>query len=872
MNPGSLLGPYRVESLLGAGGMGEVYLGVDTRLDRQVAIKILPDLLARDPSLRERFEREARTISSLSHPNICTLFDIGRENGSDFLVMEYLQGETLADKIARGPMTPQQVVKMGIEIANALAAAHREGVIHRDLKPGNIMVTRSGIKLLDFGLAKLSVAAQQSMNSGTSMLTEQKPLTEQGTILGTFQYMSPEQLEGKDADPRSDIFALGAILYEMATGRRAFDGTSKASVIAAIMDRDPTPLHEVQPFTPLGLERVVNACLAKDPADRVQTAHDVALDLKWVSESSSVIEPVSVRRRRQILPWAAAALGLALAMVAGGLLWRETQKPPAPYSLSIVPPRGLSFSSAALSPDGTMLAFVAFATSEDKLSLWVRRIDDGSMKKIVDDVAGNVPFWSPDSKWIGYMHVSQKMVRVRAEGGQSETICRTNLQGKAAWSDDGTVLFTPRFGSGLSRVPATGGEPVVVTKLDPKLRETFHGQPWFLDGKRFLYMVHTVAEKRNEVWVGSLENAGRQKVMDADALVGYSKPYLLFVRDGAIFAQRFNPSKLLVSGEPQRVADNVQFAETEVLAATMLSQSGALAYVPYQPTPRLVNVYDRKGMLVSTLWKQDDITVPRLSPDGSTLIVEKRDPAKGATDIHAVDLARGIATRLTGGLAAYRSPAISPDGQSIAYFSDAGGMYDIYVRSIDGSGEERKLWLTDRDKGVCSWSPDGKAIVATQFEETRRNDLWMVPLDPKERPRILLSTEYSESSAMFSPDQKAFAYVSTQTGTSEVYVKPYPNGRAVRVSSDGGGTPEWTRDGREVIWTSKNRVMSATVDLSGPVPQVSSPKVLFTLPQLWSRAVPMKDGNILFIVTDTDAETIEPIELTTAWRMRLAKQ
>jgi serine/threonine protein kinase len=867
MQPSTQLGPYRVDSLIGAGGMGEVYLGVDTRLDRQVAIKVLPRELSDNASLRERFEREARTISSLNHPNICTLFDIGSHEGRDFLVMEYLQGETLADRITRGPLRTDEVVRIGTDIANALDRAHRQGIVHRDLKPGNIMITKSGVKLLDFGLAKLTLQAQPA---GTSMMTEQKPLTEQGAILGTFQYMAPEQLEGKEADARSDIFALGAIHYEMATGQRAFTGTSKASLIASIMDRDPRPMSEVQPLTPRSLERLVQACLMKNPDDRIDSAHDVAMQLRWISESSSVIEGPAVRRRKKVAPWMFVAFFALLAVGLAAAYLRERAKPPAPYSLSIVPPKGHEFQSASLSPDGKTLAFIAYPRSGGDNSLWIRRIDDGTERQLAAKVQSSAPTWSPDGSWIAFMRPPGSFVRVHPEGGEPETICRTTRQGKAAWSPNGTMLFCPRFGTGLSKVAASGGDPVVVTKLDASRRETYHGNPVFLpNGEDFLFIVHTISEKRNEIWTGNLKGGAPRVVTAADALIGYRKPWLVFARDGAVYAQRFDAGDKRTEGEPQRVIDSIVFLETEAEAMQTMSASGALAYVRYTPSRLYINPYNSKGELTGTIWQDDDISFIRFTPDEKMISLSKWNPSKGANDMVAVELARRIATRLTGGLSANQQGEVTPDGQTVLFESDRSGMFDIYSKALDATSPEAVVWQDDRDKHVTSISPDGKYALAGRYTSETRTDIWIVPLTPGEKPRLYVSSEAQDENAVFSPDGKWVAYRSEQSGEAEVYVRGFPSGRAVRVSTEGGGAPSWSADGRELLWVaSGSRVMSATVDTTGAVPQVGAPKQIFNLPRIFSKPLPLKDGRIALVVPAPDADPPSTIEFSTAWMTR----
>lgn len=871
LNPGTQLGPYRVESLIGAGGMGEVYLGTDTRLDRQVAIKILAGAMAKDASLRERFEREARTISSLSHPNICTLFDLGRHDGSDYLVMEYLQGETLADRIARGPLPVEQVVRIGLGIAQALEAAHRQGIVHRDLKPGNVMLTKSGVKLLDFGLAKLN--AVSSANSPTLVMegaTEQKPLTEQGTILGTFQYMAPEQLEGRPADARTDLFALGAILYEMATGRRAFEGATKASLIAAILEREPPPMAERQPLTPPALERLVRACLAKDPNDRMQTAHDLALELKWIGESSSAIEPAGVKRRKKLGPWIVAALCAVAAMASGALLWRERTKPAPAYTMSILPPDGYALmAGATVSPDGELIALPTRQRDTQEYSVWLRRIDDGSLRLLVKNASA--PFWSPDGQWVGFHQPPDRLMRVRVEGGQPETICRTTIQSTPSWGEDGTLLFCPAFGHGISRVAASGGEPRPVTKLDTARRESVHSKPVFLPGgTRFLYIAHTIAEQRNEIWAASLDGAKPSRVVVADAVIGYVKPYLLTVRDGAVYAQRFDPDSLQVSGEPRRVVDNVAFFESEASAHATVSRTGVLAYASYNSTRNHLNVYERNGTLAATLWEDDNIGSPAFSRDGSMLVVAKFDKTKGASDLYSVDLGRKVATRLTSGLAMHSYPVISPDGQTLAFHSDRVGLFDIYLHSLDGSAPDRVLWKDDRDKWLGAWMPDGRSLLVSRFGTEMRADIWVVPLDGG-KPWPWLQTEGFESDPTISPDGKWVAYLASQGAEDELFVRPFPKGRAWRVSTDGGGVASWGADGRELVWASKGRVLSAAIDLSDAAPRIGRPQELFRLPQIWSAPKLMNDGRIAVMVPRPGEQTEMPLHITTAWQMKMQR-
>ncbi|HMB68966.1 MAG TPA: protein kinase, partial [bacterium] len=524
---GTTLGHYEIVEKIGAGGMGEVYRARDTRLNRDVAVKVLPSHVSASPDARQRFEREARVISSLSHPNICTLHDVGHENGVDFLVMEYLEGETLHDRLGREPFVAAEVMRIGRQIADALDRAHRAGIVHRDLKPGNVMLTRDGVKLLDFGLAK--TAETSAATVATEVLTEantEKPLTARGTILGTFQYMAPEQLEGRDVDARTDIFALGAVLYEMATGQRAFAGQSQASLIAAILEREPAPISELQPLTPPAFERTVRKCLAKEPDDRWQTARDVASELQWISEESSAAglpRAVSSRRKsRERLAWGIAA---ALFLIAAALAWTTLQlrgRPERVVRALVPPPEGTHFDlddffpgPVAISPDGRRLASVIESEDGSEI-LWVRSVDALSGQPIAGTEGASYPFWSPDNRMIAFF-AGGKLRKVGAEGGAVLTLCDAENGKGGSWGSRGDILFAPRWDAPILRVSAAGGEPDTVTKLDLERREDSHRLPWFLpDGRRFLYFARSSTGRtvdRGSIMLGSLEGDAPRELL-----------------------------------------------------------------------------------------------------------------------------------------------------------------------------------------------------------------------------------------------------------------------------------------------------------------------------------------------------------------------
>ena len=580
--PGVRLGPYEVVSAVGVGGMGEVYRANDTRLDRTVALKVLPAHLSSNPEFRERFDREARTISSLSHPHICTLYDVGHHDGIDYLVMEFVEGESLAERLKKGPLLIEQVLRYGIQIAEALDKAHRQGIIHRDLKPANIMITKSGAKLLDFGLAKI-VAAESPVVQLSHLPTAQRQLTQEGTILGTFQYMAPEQLEGLEADARTDIFAFGTVLYEMATGRHAFEGKTKTSLIAAIVDRDPPPISSIQPLTPPTFERVVKTCLAKDPDDRWQSARDVANELRWIQKSAPAV--AVPQRRRDWIAWTIALIAIATAGVFAYLHHRATSEPPQSVQSAILPPEkgvfafGPPSGGVAISPDGRRIVFRV--TNEGKTMLWVRALNSLAAQPLLGTEEGTFPFWSPDSRFIGFF-AGGKLKKIDANGGPPQPICSVINQPRGgSWGRDGVILFGAGTRDPISKVAAEGGSPVQVTKL--AVGQYSQRWPTFLpDGRHFLYFAQTWAGQPNEhdsTYVASLDSAEVRPLFHSSGAAMYAPPgYLVFVRDRMLLAQRFDAKKLQTVGEPFPVAERIESYPQTSTAIFSVSDNGVLLY------------------------------------------------------------------------------------------------------------------------------------------------------------------------------------------------------------------------------------------------------------------------------------------------------
>ena len=887
ISTGTRLGPYEILAPIGAGGMGEVYKANDTRLDRIVAVKVLPSHLSENSELKARFEREARAISALSHPNICALYDVGNADGVEYLVMEHLEGETLADRLSKGPLPSDQTLKAGIEIADALDRAHKQGIIHRDLKPGNIMMTKSGVKLLDFGLAKHRALGVESQISQLSSLpteaTPQQALTEQGTIMGTFQYMSPEQLEGKEADARSDIFGFGCVLYEMASGRKAFTGKSRASMIAAILERDPPPISSIAPMTPPALDRVAKTCLAKDPDDRFQTAHDVKLQLQWIAEGGSqagVPAPVAARRRaRDRWLAAAAAAFAAVSAVLAILLIRASGAPARMVQSSILPPEKSHFDfsagAMAISPDGTHLAFLA-PDANAKRVLWVRSLSALTAQPLSGTEGASYPFWSADGRQLGFF-AGGKLKKIDASGGPAETIADAADGRGGTWSAEGTIVFSPNFNSGLSRVPAAGGTATAITKLDSAQKEDSHRFPFFLpDGRRFLFLNRTGGSseggERNRIFFAALDSKPVEILKGVDSQAIYASGHVLYVREGTLMAQPFSPGQGKLRGDAFPIAEHIQNLSGYSLSMFSAATEGSLVYAGGSSLGvSQLAWYDRSGRQLEKVGSPGNLARPRLSHDEKRIAMDLRDPASANTDVWTYDLARKTLTRLTFAPGFDGYPLWSPDDSRILFASDRKNPSDLYEKSSAGTGEEKPVFASESVKLPFGWSADGRNLVFDMYDAKKpksSGDLWTWSFT-EQKATPFLETDFNEGEPVFSPDGKWIAYVSNESGKNEIYVRSFPDtGGKWQISTEGGEDPIWSRGGGEVFYiASSTRVMTVPVK-AGSTFEAGTPQFLFEArirPDTGAQYDVSKDGKRLLVDVDVTEAAETPIALVQNW-------
>ena len=872
---GSRLGPYEMEKRIGAGGMGEVWRAVDTRLGRNVAVKILPAEFAHDAQLRIRLQREAKAISQLNHPNICTLHDVGNENGVHYLVMELLEGESLLDRLTRGALPVEQVLRYGVEIASALDRAHREGIVHRDLKPGNIFLTKSGAKLLDFGLAQTAVPPR------ARDATEEKRLTEEGMVVGTVQYMAPEQISGAAVDTRTDIFAFGAVLYEMVTGVVAFDGENRMSLAAAILSGEPRPLRKLQPLAPLALDRVIRTCLAKDPDDRWQSAHDVMLELLWIGESKPQTAAVETPPpRRNWMAWSVAAAAAVVAAILAIAYLRARSPPPPSLRTSIVAPAGVvptfnieNCGSLTISPDGRYVTFAAKGP-DGKTMLWLRPLD-GEARPIPGTETATFPFWSPDSKAIAFF-AEGKLKKTDLTGAVPASLCDVQLEPRpGSWNRDGTILFSPTSFSPIFRISAAGGAATPVTKLDAG--ETTHRWATFLpDGKHFLYMAGTHASgtksETNAIYVDSIDKPGRKLLLRARSNVVYVDGHLLYARDTTLVAHPFDPKTLEPTGDPVPVAKDVQYAPDYFFSIFSVSQQGTLLYVGASSDKSVLRVCDRAGKELEIIGEPDVYRDVAVSPDGKRLALTIVDPATAVANIWLHDLQRNVRTRFTFATSDRDNPVWSPDGKRIAY-TGALADGDLFLKDVEGSAAEDLVYHGRAVRAPTGFSPDGKEILftANDYFGKTAEDVWVVAAARGSAAHPVVQTKARETGAVFSTDGRWVAYVSNETGQYEVFVTRYPNaGGKLQVSTNGGTGPHWRSDGRELLFLAPDgKLLVAPVETEGASIQFGKAVPLFALGDSaasdclpdhsrWFIAKPVAWNPVMNVVTNWQASTARP--------------
>ena len=831
------LGPYEILSPIGAGGMGEVYRARDKRLNRTVAIKILTRHVSDQPELKARFEREAQTLASLSHPHICPVFDVGHQGGIDYLVMEFLEGQTLAGRLERGALPLADALKIAIEVASALSTAHAQGIVHRDLKPANIMLTRSGAKLLDFGLAKLK---QTLALTGLSGLPTNDVLTTQGTILGTLQYMAPEQLEGNEADTRTDIFAFGAIVYEMITGKKAFEGKSQASLIAAILDRDPPALSTLQPMTPRILDRVLRKCLAKNPDDRWQAAADLLDELKWIAEEVLVPGEAPTDARHAGPKWIgpitaiASAVLLATTLLAVGILYlRPPATKPDQIRFDVATPTLRDESYVTISPDGRWIAFLA-PTPSDTTALFVRRMESSVPEQLAGTDGASSPFWSPDSRYIAFF-AAGRIKKIAVSGGPTQNVSNApNLAG-GTWSREDVIVFSA--GGILQRVPAAGGEPVPISARDESLQETSHQVPYFLpDGRHYLYLAWSPQQSSRAVYMATLDSTERVKLFAAHSKVIYASPgYLLFHRDGTLFARPFDADKLALTGDPVPVSDDVSYDVLSGEAAFDVSQNGRLIYFAGggSSTRRQFLWFDRTGKQVGTAGSAALYASNfDLSPDGKQIAVAQRNPDNSRYDIWLINSERNVTTRFTfdPALSPNGNVVWSPDGLAIAFASERTGNRDIFEKTI-ATGAERPLLATPTDEWPEDWSKDGRYLaygLNTTQGVTGASNLYVLPLFGDRKPIPIAQTPFSEDEPRFAPDGKWLAFESNESGTYQVYLMSLQaTDQKRQVSTEGGVQPRWRRDGKELYYLALDGKLMAVDIRADPGIESGVPRRLF---------------------------------------------
>ncbi len=822
-------GPYQIIFTAGSGGMGKVYKARDTRLDRTVAIKVLLDLSGK-PELTQRFEREARAIAALNHPHICTLFDVGRHEGIDYLVMEYLDGETLAARLERGPLPIEEVMRYGMQLADALEKAHRQGITHRDFKPANVMITPTGVKILDFGLAKFRDTPQPASATLSALPTRDLALTQQGMILGTLQYMSPEQVEGKDADARTDVFALGVVLYEMVTGRKAFECKSQVSLMAAILERDPAPMSSIRPVSS-SLDRIVLTCMAKDPDDRFQTAREVLRELRWAelekpaeTTAQAPTPVIKSARTAWVLAGIAviAVMGFLAALVPAVRYLREPVPDVAVHRFTIEPPLMPNLTFVGISPDGRQLAFTAIGPNNNPV-LWVRPMDSLAAQPLPGTEGAGAPFWSPDSRSIVFS-AGEKLKRIDFLGGAPRILSDVAATNGATWGNEGVIVFSSN--NLLYRVSASGGQPSKLFDLDASKQETQHLHPSFLpDNKRFLFTASSSEPSNRAIYVASIETGERVRVVDAASMAVYSPPgFLLYQRTGTLMAQPFDAERAVVTGDAFPIAEALSYLGSG-RSSFSVARNGTLVYTAGVAANRQLAWRDRSGKLLGTAGNPDSYQQARLSPDEKRAAYSRLSPG-GDADIWLLDLSSGIASRFTADPANEVDPVWSSDGRQVAFTSTRGGKQDLYVRTV-GASQDELLFASNEIKYLEDWSRDGQTLIF-RGGNAGGSSYYALALTGERKAAKVFESPFTKDEMHLSPDSRWVAFNSNDSGRTEVYIASFPAFADKRqVSNAGGGEPFWRKDGRELFYLSPDGKLMSVEIKAGATLESGAPKVLF---------------------------------------------
>ena len=899
LSAGTKLGRYEIRSKIGEGGMGEVYLARDEKISRDVAIKILPSAFATDAERLRRFEQEAQAAGALNHPNILVVYDVGTTSGENgqapYVVSELLEGETLRERMGGTALPQRKAIDYALQIAHGLAAAHDKGIIHRDLKPENLFLTRDGrVKILDFGLAKLT--RLDGSQSQTDVPTRRVD-TDPGVVMGTIGYMSPEQLRSKPADHRSDIFAFGAILYEMLSGRRAFRGESTADTMSAILREDPPELSETNKNIAPALERVVNHCLEKNPEERFHSSRDLAFAIEALSGSTGLSGstatllsawPSPRRERREFLVGVAAAIFLISTLVLAVLYFRRVEPRRETMRFTLPAPESVNYSEwLALSPDGRHLAFVV--RGADGKSLWVRALDSVKAQRLSGTDGAEFPFWSPDGRFVGFF-AGNKLKKIEASGGSPQVLAEASADPRgAAWGPDGTIIFTPTFTSPLLRVSAAGGATEPVTEFDRTLEQTSHRWPFFLpDGRHFLYFSRAKKKELEGIYIGSLDSKEGKLLLNASVLAAYapavgSAPgHLLFMRDSTLMAQPFDTSSRQLSGQPLVVAEGVLTFPGEggptAYAAFSASANGHLVYLTGGAPQTQMGWLDRTGKSLGSVGSPGLFSEPGQSPDGKRIAFGRTDLQ--SPDIWLLDLVRGTSTRFTFDGAADVCPVWSADGSGIFFASNRdGGTFSLYQKISSGAGSDELVLKTEHNAFPDSWfsGQAGQFLIYEIEKPNTRFDLWVLPLAGERKPYPFLHSEFNETHSQFSPDGRFVAYVSDESGRAEVYVQSFPaSGGKWQISMGGGDQPQWRRDGGELFYIAPDKTLMAVPVVAGNSFEPGSPAALFVtriplggLTGDRNHYVVAADGQRFLINSLVDEGNKNPITLVLNWQAGL---